>query len=208
MLRLYDFQDSGNGYKVRLLAALLGLELEVVWVDILRGETRTEAFLRMNPNGRIPLLEVAPGRFLPESNAILCHLAEGTRFLPAEGFARSLVLSWLFWEQYSHEPFVATSRYILRHTPEDSPRRAELPWRLERAREALGLLDAKLAGQPFLDREEPSVADIALFAYTHRAEEAGLALGAWPHVRRWIEAIRQLPGFTPFFADGWGPERH
>lgn len=199
MLRLYDFQDSGNGYKVRLLAALLGLELEVIWIDILRGETRTEAFLRMNPNGRIPLLEVAPGRFLPESNAILCHLAEDTRFLPPAGYERSVVLSWLFWEQYSHEPFVATSRYILRHTPEDSPRRAELAWRTERALEALALLDGKLAQRPFLDRDEPSVADIALFAYTHRAEEAGLSLSEWRHVRRWIEAIQRLPGFTPFF---------
>lgn len=202
MLRLYDYRDSGNGYKVRLLAALLDVELDVRWVDITRGETRTPAFLEKNPNGRIPLLELDDQRYLPESNAILCYLAEGTRFFPSERLARSRVLSWLFWEQYSHEPFVATSRYILRHTPVDSPRRAELTWRQPQGREALELLDGKLSRCPFLDQEEPSIADIALYAYTHRAAESGIGIDDLDNLGRWLKAIEALPGFRPFSHEG------
>nr|PZN22530.1 MAG: hypothetical protein DIU78_15535 [Pseudomonadota bacterium] len=196
VLTLYDNAESANGYKVRLLAALLGIPLEVVWIDIFRGGSRTPDFLAMSPFGQIPVLRFPDGRVLPESNAILCHLAEGTPYLPAPGYERSRVLAWLFFEQYSHEPYVATPRFILRHTRPDHPRRAELPWRQARGRQALRLLNDALASSSFLMGESPTVADLSLFAYTHRADEAGFDLAEYPNLPPWVERIRALPGFV------------
>ncbi len=194
---LYDNAESANGYKVRLLASFLDLPIEVRDVDIFSGGSRTEEFLAINPFGQIPTLILDDGRILPESNAILCHLAEGTPFLPTAGYDRSRVLSWLFFEQYSHEPYVATPRFILRHTAPDHPRRAELTWRLPRGKRAIGVMDQTLNATPFLHGETPTVADIALFAYTHRGEECGIDLGDFPAVQRWIERVQCLPRFTP-----------
>jgi len=193
---LYDNSESANGYKVQLLASFLGLPLEVRQVDIFTGETQTPEFLAVNPIGQVPTLVLDDGRVLPESNAILCHLAEGTPFLPASGYERSRVLSWLFFEQYSHEPFVATPRFLLRHTAPDHPRRAELTWRLPRGRRAVGVMDQVLAKAPFLVGDRVSVADLALFAYTHRGEECGLDLATFPAVERWIQRIQALPRFV------------
>jgi glutathione S-transferase len=193
---LYDNSESANGYKVQLLASFLGLPLEIRQVDIFTGKTQTPDFLALNPMGQVPTLVLDDGRVLPESNAILCHLAEGTPFLPPSGYERSRVLSWLFFEQYSHEPFVATPRFLLRHTAPDHPRRAELAWRLPRGRRAVGVMDQALAKTPFLVGDRVSVADLALFAYTHRGEECGLDLAEFPAVGRWIERIQALPGFV------------
>lgn len=193
---LYDNSESANGYKVQLLASLIQLPLEVRQVDIFSGETRTPEFLEINPMGQVPTLVLDDGRVLPESNAILCHLAEGTAFLPRAGYARSRVLSWLFFEQYSHEPFVATPRFLLRHTRPDHPRRAELTWRLPRGRYAVGVMEKALAASPFVHGPSPTIADIALFAYTHRGEECGLDLSEFPSVRSWIERIQNLPNFV------------
>jgi glutathione S-transferase len=194
-MRLYDNSESANGYKVQLLASFLGLPLDVRYLDIFAGETRTPEFLAINPAGQIPMLLLDGGRVLPESNAILCHLAEGTAFLPAAGYDRSRVLSWLFFEQYSHEPYVATPRFLLRHTAPDHPRRSELAWRLPRGRQALGVMDQTLAKTPFMHGERVTVADIALFAYTHRGAECGLDLSEFPAVVRWIERVQALPRF-------------
>ena len=129
MITLYDYLDSGNGYKVRLLLTQLGIPYRYVELDIMRGETRTPEYLAKNPDGRIPLLELEDGRYLAQSDAILWYLADGTEFLPSDRLARALVLQWMFFEQYSHEPYVATPRFIMRHFAADSPRRAELPQR-------------------------------------------------------------------------------
>ena len=169
MITLYDYLDSGNGYKVRLLLAHLGRPYRHVELDIMRGETRTPEFLAINPNGRIPALRLEDGRHLAESDAILWYLAEGTAYLPADPFQRAQVLQWMFFEQYSHEPYVATPRFILRHLPADSPRRAELPHRQARGREALAVMERHLQERSFFVGESYGIADIALYAYTHVA---------------------------------------
>jgi glutathione S-transferase len=194
MIRLYDYLDSGNGYKARLLLAQLAIPYRWSELDIDQGETRTPAFLAKNPNGRIPTLELDDGTCLAESNAILWYLGEGTAYVPETRLGRAQVLQWMFFEQYSHEPYVATPRYILRHLPADSPRRAELPERLERGRSALAVMEKRLAGQPFLVGARYSIADIALYAYTHVAHEATLELAPYPNVRAWLERIAAQPG--------------
>ncbi len=194
MLSLYDYLDSGNGYKIRLLLAQSQRAYRWVELDILAGATRTPQFLAKNPNGRIPTLELEDGTFLAESNAILWYLAEGTRFLPEGAVARAQVLQWMFFEQYSHEPYVATPRFIVKHLPENSPRRAELPARLKQGRAALSVMEAHLAVRRFFVAERYSIADIALYAYTHVAHEGGLALEPYPKVRAWIARVQAEPG--------------
>ena len=193
MLTLYDYLDSGNGYKIRLLLAQLGVAYRYRDVDIMRGESRTPQFLAKNPNGRIPLLELADGRCLAESDAILWYLAEGTALVPAERLEQAQVLQWMFFEQYSHEPYVATPRFIVRHLPADSPRRAELPQRLARGREALAVLETQLTGRPFLVADRYSIADIALYAYTHVAGDGGLDLAPYGQVRAWLARVAAQP---------------
>jgi len=197
MPTLYDYLDSGNGYKIRLLLALLEQPFRWVELDIMKGETRTPAFLAKNPNGRIPALELDDGTCLAESDAILWYLAEGTPFLPGERTARAQVLQWMFFEQYSHEPYVATPRFILKHLPPDSPRRAELPKRLEQGRAALGVMERHLTGRRYLVGERYSIADIALYAYTHVAHEAQLDLSPFREVRAWLERIAGQPRHIP-----------
>ena len=192
-LTLYDYLDSGNGYKIRLLLAQLSRPYAWRELDIMQGATRTAEFLRKNPNGRVPTLELEDGTCLAESNAILWYLADGSAFLPSEPVRRAQVLQWMFFEQYSHEPYVATPRYILRHLPVDSPRRAELPKRLEQGRAALKVMETHLQGRPFLVGGHYSVADIALYAYTHVAHEAQLDLDPYPKVRAWLERVAREP---------------
>ena len=193
MYTLYDYLDSGNGYKIRLLLAQLQQPYRYVEVDILRGETRTPEFLAKNPNGRIPTLELGDGEFLAESDAILCYLAAGTAFLPAERLAHARVLQWMFFEQYSHEPYVATPRFIVRHLAEDHPLRAELPKRLERGRAALAVMEGHLATHRYFVGERYSIADIALYAYTHVAEDGGLELAPYPGIRAWLARVSAQP---------------
>ena len=197
MLTLYDYLDSGNGYKIRLLLALLEQPYRWVELDITKGETRTPAFLAKNPNGRIPALELEDGTCLAESDAILWYLAEGTAFLPTERIARAQVLQWMFFEQYSHEPYVATPRFILKHLPADSPRRAELPKRLEQGRAALGVMERHLTGRRYLVGERYSIADMALYAYTHVAHEAQLDLAPFEEVRAWLARVAGQPRHIP-----------
>ena len=198
-MKLYDFSDSGNGYKVRLLLNLLDIPYRYEEVDILNGGSRTPEFLAKNPNGRIPVLEVEPGVFLPESNAILCFLAEGTPFLPAERWHRARVMQWLFFEQYSHEPNIATPRFWLRHTEVDDPRRAMLEARQEQGRAALGVMERHLAENPYFAGGRYTIADIALYAYTHVADQGGFDLAPYPAVHDWMERIRHQPRHIPMF---------
>lgn len=197
MLTLYDNFDSGNGYKVRLLLALLGVPYRWVNLDIDRGETHTPGFLAKNPNGRIPTIELEDGICLAESDAILWYLADGTRFLPEGKLERAQVLQWMFFEQYSHEPYVATPRYILRHLPPDHPRRAELPGRLERGRAALAVMEKHLEWRRWFVADRYTIADIALYAYTHVADEATLDLDPCPQVRAWLARVAAEPGHVP-----------
>jgi len=196
-VRLYDNSSSGNAYKVRLLLALLGVECERVEMDIDAGATRTPRFLAMNPNGRIPLLELDDGRHLAESNAILCYLADGTPWLPVERWARAKALQWMFFEQYSHEPYIAVSRYILTHLAADSPRRAELERLAPRGVAALEVMDRHLATADWFAGDAHSVADIALYAYTHVAGEGGFDLAPHRHVRAWLARCAARPGHVP-----------
>jgi glutathione S-transferase len=195
-MRLYDSAISGNSYKVRLCAAQLGVPLEVVPVDILRGESRTPEFLRLNPNGRTPLVE-DDGFVLAESNAMLCYLADGTKYFPADPWQRALVLQWMFFEQYSHEPCVAVARFICGWLPSDTPRRAELPKLVERGHQALAVMEQHLARHDWLVGDAFSIADIALFAYTHTAPEGGIELDRYPGILAWLERVRAVPGFVP-----------
>jgi glutathione S-transferase len=196
MLRLYDYYDSGNGYKVRLALAQLAIPYRLIEVDIIKGETRTAEFLAMNPNGRIPLLALENGDHLAESNAILCYLAEGTRLMPSEALARARVLQWLFFEQYNHEPNVATARYWLRHdllTPAREPLFAQK--RLA-GYAALTVMENHLATRDFFVGGY-SIADIALYAYTHVAEQGSFDLARFPAVTAWLARVRAQPGHVP-----------
>jgi glutathione S-transferase len=183
-----------------LLLEQLRLDYRWVEVDSAAGETRTAAFLAMNPTGQVPLLEVEPGRYLPESNAILCYLAEGTPLWPVDRWSRAQALRWMFFEQYSHEPCVAVARFIARWLPADHPRRAELPRLVERGRQALSVMERRLSESPFMAGEAYSVADIALFAYTHCAPDGGIALDDYPAIRAWLDRVRGQPGFVPMQA--------
>jgi glutathione S-transferase len=194
---LYDYLDSGNGFKIRLLLAQLGESYRWVELDILANQTRTPEFLAKNPNGRIPALGLDDGTCLAESNAILWYLAEGTAFIPEDRLQRAQVLQWMFFEQYSHEPYVATPRFIVKHLPADSPRRAELPERMARGRAALGVMETQLSRHRFFVGETYSIADIALYAYTHVAHEAHFDLTPYPAVRAWMERVAAQPRYVP-----------
>lgn len=194
-MKLHDDPMSGNGYKVRLLLAYLGRPYEYVRLDILRRETRTPGFLRLNPNGRIPLLELDDGRCLAESNAILYWLAQGTAFWPADPFEQARVLQWLFFEQYNHEPNVATSRFWLKTGVMDgNPLYPDLLAMKQAAgRQALAVMEGYLSAHEWFVGAGPTLADIALYAYTHVAGEGGFDLGGFPSVQAWLERMAARP---------------
>ena len=202
-LLLHEYSASGNCYKVRLTAALLGLPLERREYDILKGETRTPEFLaNVNANGRIPVLQVGD-RFIAESNAACFFLADGSALVKEDRFARADMLHWMFWEQYNHEPNVATLRFWLSFVGEDrlsEAQRAQLDGKRAAGEAALKLMDAHLASRPFLVGERPSLADIALYAYTHVAEGGGFRLGDYPGVCAWLDRVRAHPGYVPIDA--------
>jgi glutathione S-transferase len=197
MLTVYGMRTSGNCYKIELLLQQLGVAYRWVEVNSAAGETRTPAFLAMNPNGRVPLLQLENGEFLAESNAILCYLAEGSTYLPGDRLERARALQWMFFEQYSHEPYIAVARFICGWLPADHPRRQELPRLRERGYAALDVMEKHLQAQPFFVASGYSVADIALFAYTHAAGAGGFELERYPNVLAWLQRVRATPGFVP-----------
>ena len=200
MITAYGFSTSGNCHKVRLMLEQLGRPYRWVEVDSSAGETRTPAFLAKNPNGRVPIVEREDGQVLTESNAILCWLADGTPFLPADAWQRAQALSWMFFEQYSHEPYIAVARYIRGWTPLDSPRRAELPRLRERGHQALAVMERHLARRPWFSGDAYGVADIALYAYTDVAADGGFDLAPWPAIRAWLGRVRATPLFVAMAA--------
>jgi len=195
-MKLYDYLPSGNGYKARLILAHRGLRYEYVPVDILRAETRTAGFLSRNPNGRIPVLELDDGTHLCESNAILFYLGRDSDLWPVELLDQARVMQWLFFEQYSHEPNIATARFWLGWLkPEPTPYYVEtLARKQEAGRAALQVMDTHLAGQPYFVGGHFTIADIALYAYTHVAPEGGFDLMPYPNVRAWLDRVRGQPG--------------
>jgi glutathione S-transferase len=197
MIRLYDYLPSGNGYKVRLLLTQLGIPFERIELDILKGTTRTPEFLQKNLNGRIPVVELENGRFLAESNAILFYFADGTPFLPADRWQRAQALQWMFFEQYSHEPNIATSRFWLQHLELTPERKAALAQKRPLGYAALDVMEKHLTGRSFFVGEQYSIADIALYAYTHVAGEGGFDLAKYPNIRAWLERVRSQPKHIP-----------
>lgn len=194
MFRVHAFPGSGNCYKLTLMLTLLGEEFEVRTVDVLGGETRSESFLRINPNGKVPVLELPDGRYLPESNAGLWYLAEGTPFLPETRLGRARVLQWLSFEQYSHEPNIAVARFWIKYLDSPPEREAELRRRQELGHSALRLMEDHLGPREWLVGPDCTIADVALYAYTHVAEEGGFDLSACPAVSAWLERVRAQPG--------------
>jgi glutathione S-transferase len=195
MFTLYSMQLSGNSYKVRLLLARLGLAYRQVEVDILKGETRTPAFLAKNPDGHVPLLELEDSRRLAESNAILVYLAEGTDYLPGDAFARAEVLRWMFFEQHSHEPAIAAARFWLSLVRGGRELRThDIDQWMEKGYEALALMERHLGRNDYFVGGRTSVADLALYAHTHVAPEGDFDLGAFPAVNEWLARIAAEPG--------------
>lgn len=199
-LILHEYAPSGNCYKIRLTAALVGLPLERRNYDITKGETRTPDFLaNVNANGRIPVLQIGD-RFLPESNAACCWLAAGSHLTPVDRFDHADMLRWLFWEQYNHEPNIATLRFWMMWTGEanlSDHQRMMLPGKRMAGEEALTLMAAELDKRDWLAGGGPSVADICLYAYTHVADGGGFDLARWPSLARWFERMEALPGYVP-----------
>lgn len=202
--RLYDFLPSGNGYKVRLLLSQLRSPFERIEVNILKGETRTKEFLRKNPNGKIPLLEINFDKYLAESNAILFYLSQNTPYFPKDKFAQAQVMQWLFFEQYSHEPYIATSRYWLTILNQEEKYRTQLEAKKEGGYYALQVMEnhlcdrskcAAISDRLFLVDEQYTIADIALYAYTHVAEEGGFDLKRFPFIQAWLKRISEQPNY-------------
>ena len=197
-LVLHEDPKSGNCYKVALTAALVGQPIERRAYDILKGETRTPEFLgRINANGRIPVLQIGD-RFLPESNAACFFLAEGSTLIPGDRFERADMLRWMFWEQYNHEPNVATLRFWLHYVGEahlSDVQRALIPAKRKAGEEALKMMDEHLEREAYFAGDRLSVADIALYAYTHVAESGGFDLAAYPAVSRWLGRVAAEPGY-------------
>ena len=194
---IYGMSSSGNCYKVRLLLEQLHTPYQWVELDTRTGVTRLPPFLAKNANGRVPLLELEPGQYLAESDAILFYLAEGTPLWPQHRRARAEVLQWMFFEQYSHEPYVAVARFIRTMLPADHARRSELPRLHERGAQALAVMERHLAQRQFFVADAYSIADIALFAYTHAAGDGGFELQQYPAILAWLSRVRRQPQFVP-----------
>jgi len=196
---LHQMPISGNCYKVRLVAHQAGVPLQFKDYPLHDGTTRKPEFLSKNPNGRVPLLEFEDGRFLPESGAILWYLSEGTKLQPADAWGRAQALQWMFFEQYSHEPYIAVARFIKSYgTPETQERRkGEWPMLFERGYAALDVMEQHLAKHDWFAGGRYSVADIALYGYTHCADEGGFDLARYPAIRAWLARVAAQPDYVP-----------
>ncbi|MCW8306287.1 glutathione S-transferase family protein [Acidiphilium sp. PA] len=195
-MRLYGMAMSGNCWKVATMLRLTGQDFEWVETDSNAGATRSEAFLAINPNGKVPVLVLDDNVILTESNAILLHLAEGTHWLPAPSLARTRVHEWLFFEQYSHEPYIAVARNLITWRREADLYPERLAECARRGAQALDVMERRLKDAHWLVGDSPTIADLALFAYTHRADEGGFDLSRWDGVARWIDRLAALPGIT------------
>lgn len=200
-MKLFAMTGSGNCWKAATLMEQLGIAFQWIEVDVVGGATREPAFLARNPNGKVPLLEIRPGQYLAESNAMLCYLAEGSPLLPNERYARAKVLEWLFFEQYSHEPYIATVRFWVKFLGKQDEWKEKIATAMARGHAALGVMERQLQHQPFLAGDAYTIADIALFAYTHVADEGGYELTKYPGVRDWLARVAAQPGFRAMRMD-------
>lgn len=196
MYTAYGMSLSGNCHKVRMVLDHLSLPYEWVETDISKGASRTSEFLARNPVGKVPVLALPDGSFLSESNAIIQYLANGSSLWPTDRYQQADALKWMFFEQNRHEPSVAEARFIIRFLPADDPRRADLPGKHNVGHEAFAVMEQHLLQSDFLAAPHCTVADIALFAYTHVADEGGFDMSAYPAIARWVDRILLLPGFT------------
>ena len=194
---IYGDSISGNCYKVQLLCAQLGIEH--VWheLDILGGAARSDEFRAMNPNGKTPLLKLADGRFLPESNAILYYLAQGSPLVTDDAYEMASILSWMCFEQYSHEPYIAVARFIMVYLGNPPEEAENLESKRPGGYKALKVMESQLAEHDYFANDRYSIADIALYAYTHKAHEGGFDLSKYSSVREWLARVEQQPGFVP-----------
>lgn len=195
MLKLYDYLPSQNAWKVRLLLNHLGLAYQTIPVSIFEGEGRTPAFLRMNPSGKVPVLELEDGRTVAESNAILAYLADGSEYLPQDRHLRAKVHQWLSFEQEQVEMTIGSLRYWTMTVKLAQRDAAMVAGKRKAALRTLALLDGELATRPFIAGDAYTIADMSIFAYASRTPEAGLCLEAYPHFRAWIERVQSQPGF-------------
>lgn len=195
-MKIYGNIESGNCYKVKLLACILGIEHEWVHVDVFAGHTRTPAFLALNPNGKVPFVELDDGRQLSESNAILNYLASHTDLLPTDDFDRAKVLQWQFFEQFTHEPPLATARVIKKYFGLPEARKAEYEKFLASGHRALAIMETQLAQTPYLVGNRLTIADISLYGYTHVADEGGFDLSRYPAIQAWLDRIAAHPGYV------------
>ena len=196
-IELYGDSISGNCYKLQLACAQLDIDYTWHEVNIMSGESRTDEFLAMNPNGKVPLMALPDGSYLSESNAILCYLAEGSSLAGEDRFERANVLRWMFFEQYSHEPYIATSRFIIQYLGRPAEREGDLESRRGGGYMALDVMERELTDNDFIANDAYSIADIALYAYTHVADEGGFDLGGYPQVIAWLKRVESQEGFVP-----------
>ena len=199
MLTLHNMQMSGNCYKVRLVARQLNIPIRLVDYPVGSGKTRTPEFLAKNPNGRVPLLELEDGRCLAESNAITSYLARDSALIPRDPWAQAKMLQWMFFEQYSHEPYIAVARFWLREAPkqEFEKKRHLVPEWHEKGNAALAVMDQHLSRENWFAGDSYSLADIALYGYTHAADEGGFELSNYPAVCAWLKRVAAQPGYIP-----------
>ncbi len=190
MFKLYDYLPSGNCYKIRLLVTQLQIPFKRIDIDILKGESRTPEFLTINPNGRVPVLETESGQFIAESNAILFYLSQNTKFFPTNAFEKAQVMQWLFFEQYSHEPYIATSRYWISILGKAEEYQDAIQQKRQPGYAALGVMEKHLTNQQFFVGNHYTIADIGLFAYTHVADQGEFDLTRFPAIQKWIDRVK------------------
>ena len=195
-MKIYGDSQSGNCYKLKLLCSLLSIQHQWIPVDILKGETQTPDFLKLNPAGKIPLLVTADGECLSESNAILFYLAQDSQYFPDDKIQQARVLQWQFFEQYSHEPYIAVARFIARYLGMPEDRKAEYESKQAGGNQALAIMEEKLQTSPFLVGDSCTIADISLYAYTHVADEGGFDLSSYPAIKNWLKRVQSLPGYV------------
>lgn len=195
-MKVYGDQRSGNCYKIKLLASLLEIEHEWIPIDVLAKQTQSREFLAMNPNGKIPVLELDDGRCLTESNAILNYLAASSDLVPADRYEYAQVLQWQFFEQYSHEPYIAVARFIEKFLGLPDDRKTEYESKQAGGHKALAVMEQQLAITPYLVGERLTIADISLYGYTHVAHEGGFDLAGYPAINAWLDRIRSLPEYV------------
>ena len=196
MVKVYGMSVSGNCHKVRMVLEALGQPYQWTEIDTVAGETRTPEYLAMNANGKVPVLEIEPGVYLPESNAIISYLADGSVLMPTERLERARVLQWLFFEQYSHEPYIAVARFLRRFHPDPEAQRALADSKMAGGNRALDVMESHLRSHPFFVGGRYTIADVALFAYTHVAHEGGFDLARLPAVEAWLSRVENQPGFV------------